>query len=88
MHRAIGSGQNRNQYLAAFANSTTVISDFTLSKLRVTRAGGVLVARYVSQTTQTISGTEYATAPAPRIATFVKTPTGWRMTSNANFNAP
>jgi hypothetical protein len=35
-----------------------------------------------------ISGTEYATAPAPRIATFVQTPTGWRMTSNANFNAP
>ena len=88
MQRANGSGQNRNQYLAAFADSTTVVSDFALSKLRVTRAGGVLVARYVSQTTQMISGTEYATAPAPRIATFVQTPTGWRMTSNANFNAP
>ncbi len=88
VQRANGSGQNRNQYLAAFADSTTVVSDFALSKLRVTRAGGVLVARYVSQTTQMISGTEYATAPAPRIATFVQTPTGWRMTSNANFNAP
>jgi hypothetical protein len=35
-----------------------------------------------------ISGIQYAAAPAPRIATFVQTPTGWRMTSNANFNAP
>jgi hypothetical protein len=89
VQRANGSGQNRNQYLASFANSTTVISDFALSKIRVTRAGGVVVVvRYVSQTTQTISGTPYSAAPAPRIATFVQTPKGWRMTSNANFNAP
>lgn len=88
VQRANGSGQNRNQYLADFADSTTVISDYALSKIKVTRAGGVVVVRYYSQTTQTISGTPYSTAPAPRIVTFVQTPSGWRMTSNANFNAP
>ncbi|MEY4226783.1 MAG: hypothetical protein RL190_1540 [Actinomycetota bacterium] len=88
VQRANGSGQNRNQYLASIANSTTVISDYALSKIKVTRAGGVVVVRYYSQTTQTISGTPYSTAAAPRIVTFVQTPSGWRMTSNANFNAP
>ena len=88
VQRANGSGQNRNQYLADFADSTTVISDYALSKIKVTRAGGIVVVRYYSQTTQTISGTPYSTAAAPRIVTFVQTPSGWRMTSNANFNAP
>lgn len=88
VQRANGSGQNRNQYLASIANSTTVISDYALSKIKVTRAGGIVVVRYYSQTTQTISGTPYSTAAAPRIVTFVQTPSGWRMTSNANFNAP
>ena len=88
VQRANGSGQNRNQYLAAIAKSTTVISDYALSDIKVTRAGGIVVVRYYSQTTQTISGTPYSTAAAPRIVTFVQTPSGWRMTSNANFNAP
>ncbi|MBM3681390.1 MAG: nuclear transport factor 2 family protein [Actinobacteria bacterium] len=88
VQRANGSGQNRNQYLADFANSTTVISDYSLSRIKVTRAGGLVVVRYYSQSTQTISGTAYSTTPAPRIVTFVQTPSGWRMASNANFNAP
>lgn len=87
VQRANGSGANRNQYVAAFAKSTTV-SAYALSELRVTRTGGLVVVRYVSQTTETIDGVAYAKTPAPRISTFVETPSGWRMASHANFNAP
>ena len=87
IQRANGSGQNRNQYLASIANSSTVITDYALSKIKVTRSGDVVVVRFISQATQIISGLQYSGAPAPRIATFLQTPTGWRITSNANFNS-
>ncbi|MFM7552664.1 MAG: nuclear transport factor 2 family protein [Actinomycetota bacterium] len=87
VQRANGSGANRNQYIAAYGKSTTV-SAFVLSEIRATRTGGLVVVRYVSQTTETIDGVAYAKTPAPRISTFVQTPNGWRMASHANFNAP
>ena len=34
------------------------------------------------------SGSDNVLTDNGGIATFVQTPTGWRMTSNANFNAP
>ena len=88
VQRANGSGQNRNQYLASIAKSTIVVSDFKLSNVKATRAGDLLVVRYVLETTEIINGAAYAKAPAPRIVTFLQTRNGWRMSSNANFNAP
>lgn len=87
VQRANGTGANRNQYIAAYGKSTTV-SAFELSDIKATRTGGLVVVRYVSQTTETINGVAFSKAPAPRISTFVETPNGWRMASHANFNAP
>lgn len=87
VQRANGTGANRNQYIAAYGKSTTV-SAYALSEIRATRTGGLVVVRYVSQTTETIDGVPYSKAAAPRISTFVLTPNGWRMASHANFNAP
>jgi len=85
--RANGSGANRNQYVASFARSIK-IADYTLSDFRVTRSGGLVVVRYWVVTSETINGVPYATAPAPRLSTYVAGDTGWRMASHANFNAP
>lgn len=87
VQRANGTGANRNQYIAAFGRSLAV-SAYRLSEVRATRTGDLVVVRYVSQTTETIDGVDYAKSPAPRISTFVQTPNGWRMASHANFNAP
>lgn len=87
VQRANGSGANRNQYVASFASSIR-IADYALSGFKVTRTGGLLVARYVVVTSETIDGVAYSANPAPRISTFVRTPNGWRMASHANFNAP
>lgn len=87
VQRANGTGANRNQYVASFAASIK-ITDYALSGFKVTRTGGLLVARYSVVTTETIDGVPYARAAAPRLSTFVRTPRGWRIASHANFNAP
>lgn len=87
IQRADGSGANRNQYVPSVGKSV-VINDYTLSGFKVTRAGDILVARFIVVTTEIINGQSYTKAAMPRIATFAYDDMQWRMTSNANFNAP
>ena len=87
LQRADGTGANRNQYIPTIGK-TVIIDDFELSEIKATRSGDVLVVRFVAVTKQIINGTLYSKAPAPRITTFIFNGRQWKLTSNANFNAP
>ena len=87
LQRANGTGANRNQYIPAIGTSIIVL-DYALSDFKVTRSGDVLVARFTAVATEEVGGQPYARPATPRLATFFFNGSAWRMTSNANFNAP
>ena len=87
VQRADGTGANRNQYIPTIGK-TVIVDDYELADMKVTRSGPLLVARFVATSKQIINGSLYSKAPQPRIMTFFFNGTGWKATSNANFNAP
>lgn len=49
---------------------------------------GALTVRWEVAAHETLPGVPVGTAPAPRLSTFAWTPSGFKLTSHANFNPP
>jgi hypothetical protein len=69
-----------------FVANPSKVTSYDLTKVRVTRTGNVIVARYDVAAVVTINGVQQARAPAPRLSVFVKGKHGWQMVAHANFN--
>jgi hypothetical protein len=85
LQRADGTFVNKAEYLQ---KPSTVGPTFHLDNVRATRAGDVIVARFDLEVDAVINGQQQSTAPAPRLAVFVKGPKGWQLAAYANFNTP
>ena len=84
VQRANGTSATKAEYLA----NPSVLESFDLKNLEATRTGPVIVARYDLVADVTIDGAKQSTAPAPRLAVFVKGEQGWQIVAYANFNVP
>lgn len=62
------------------------LGDYTLSDIRVTRNGPVIVATYAVTVAETLQGKRLERRPAPRMSVFVKTEQGWQWMAHANLN--
>lgn len=60
------------------------LGDYTLSDIRITRNGPVMVATYGVAVAETIDGKRLTKKPAPRLSVFVQTDTGWQWMAHAN----
>ena len=82
VQRADGSGAAKKDYLANLAT----INRFQITQLRVTRANGTLVVRYLAQVEGVVNGKPYTPGPAPRLSVFVWNGKRWQLAAHANFN--
>lgn len=85
LQRADGSGATKAEYVA----NAPSIDTFTISDtLIAVHDGDLLTVRWAVVIEETIDGTEYSKAEAPRLSTFVRDGDDWHLVSHANFNAP
>ena len=84
IQRADGSSATKADYLTRLPE----IGTYTISDVAARQAGSTLVVRWTVAVNQVIDGRPYATAPAPRLSTFVWADGDWRLIAHANFNAP
>jgi hypothetical protein len=84
LERPDGSGVNKAQYLASPAK----VDAYEISGLVATRAGDVVVARYMVTASETINGQVFTKDPAPRLSVFTKNASSgkWQLAAHANFN--
>jgi 2-iminobutanoate/2-iminopropanoate deaminase len=83
--RANGDSYDAGNYL----DNLPLFEAYTLSNVRVTHDGNVLVvAYYVATDTTTDDGAADYGAPAPRLSTFQQIDGAWKLLSHANFAAP
>jgi hypothetical protein len=83
IERADGSGSSRAQFL----RNLPTISKFKLTGFTATRAGSVLVVRYLATVEGVVSGKRFTPGPAPRLTVFSWDGSAWRLISHANFNS-
>lgn len=57
---------------------------YTLSHIKITRNGPVIVATYRVSVDETIEGKRLTSRPAPRLSVFLKTAQGWKWIAHAN----
>lgn len=60
------------------------LDDYTLSDMKITRNGPVIVATYFSATAETINDRRIPRTKAARITVFLKTSGGWQAIAHAN----
>lgn len=60
------------------------LGEYSLSDIRITRNGPVIVATYFVSVEETIKGKRLSKKPAPRLSVFLKTDTGWKWIAHAN----
>ena len=60
------------------------MGDYTLTKIKITRTGPVIVATYFVSVTETIEGERLTKTPAARLSVFVETEKGWKWVAHAN----
>ena len=84
IQRADGSSATKADYLTRLPE----IGPYTIGDVSALQAGSTLVVRWTVAVNQVIDGRPYATAPAPRLSTFVWADGDWRLIAHANFNAP
>lgn len=86
LQRADGSMLDKASYL----ENPATVTEWELSGFQGTHTGSVLVGTYEVVTTEEIDGQPFATAPAPRISTFVWSESAerWQLVAHANFNVP
>lgn len=60
------------------------LSDYTLSKIKITQNGPVIVATYFVAVAETIKGKRLTKKAAPRLSVFLKTADGWKWIAHAN----
>ena len=63
------------------------LGDYTLSDIKITRNGPVIVATYFVAVAETIAGKRLTKKPAPRLSVFVQTDKGWQWMAHANLRA-
>ena len=62
------------------------LGEYTLSDLKVTQVGPVIIVSYFVSTEETIEGKRLSTSPAARLSIFLKTDSGWQWIAHANLN--
>ena len=60
------------------------LSDYTLTKIKITQNGPVIVATYFVAVAETIKGKRLVKKAAPRLSMFLKTADGWKWIAHAN----
>ncbi|MBT8490649.1 MAG: nuclear transport factor 2 family protein [Deltaproteobacteria bacterium] len=60
------------------------LGKYTLSNIKITRNGPVIVASYLVSVSETIKGKRLTKKPAPRLSVFLKTHSGWKWIAHAN----
>lgn len=60
------------------------LGEYTLSDVKITRDGPVIVATYFVSVEETIDGKRLSKKPAPRMSVFYKTDGGWKWIAHAN----
>lgn len=60
------------------------LGKYTLSKIKITRNGPVIVATYFVSAEETIEGERLSKKPAPRLSVFLNTDDGWKWIAHAN----
>jgi len=73
---------NREQEIALIKGLN--LGSYTLSDIKITQNGPVIVATYFVSVEETIKGKRLHKEPAPRLSVFVKTDSGWKWIAHAN----
>ena len=60
------------------------LGEYSLSNIKITRNGPVIVATYFISVEETIKGKRLLKTPAPRLSVFLKTDSGWEWMAHAN----
>ena len=60
------------------------LGKYTLSKIKITQNGPVIVITYFVSGRETIKGKRLSKKPAPRLSVFLKTDSGWKWIAHAN----
>lgn len=60
------------------------LGPYTLSEIKITRSGPVIVATYLVSVSETIKGKRLTRKPAPRLSVFLNTGEGWKWIAHAN----
>jgi hypothetical protein len=60
------------------------LGNYTLSDIKITRNGPVIIATYFVSVKETIKGKLLSKKPAPRLSVFLKTDSGWKWIAHAN----
>jgi hypothetical protein len=74
--------RSRDEELALLA--AIDISDYTLTGFAMTRQGATMVVTYMASVEETLAGTRTTATPAPRMAVFLMTESGWQLLAIAN----
>ena len=73
---------NREQEIELIKNLK--LGKYTLSNIKITRNGPVIVATYFVSVEETIEGKQLSKKPAPRLSVFLKNDSGWKWIAHAN----
>jgi len=73
---------NREQEIEAIKGLK--LGNYTLSDIKITRNGPVIIATYFVSVKETIKGKLLSKKPAPRLSAFLKTDSGWKWIAHAN----
>ncbi|MFA4917276.1 MAG: nuclear transport factor 2 family protein [Syntrophales bacterium] len=60
------------------------LGKYSLSNIKITQNGPVIVATYFVSVEETIEGKRLQKKPAPRLSVFLKTDSGWKLIAHAN----
>lgn len=60
------------------------LGEYTLTDIKITQDGPVIVATYFVSVEETIKGKQLSKKPAPRMSIFIKTDSGWKWIAHAN----
>jgi hypothetical protein len=82
LERADGSGGTKTEYLA----NLPAITNFSISDLKATQTGSVLIVRYQATIEGVVNGKPATPGPAPRLSVFSRNGKTWRLIAHANFN--
>ena len=63
------------------------LGKYTLSNIKITQEGPVIIASYSVSVEETIKGKRLSKKPAPRLSVFLKTDNGWKWIAHANIKA-
>ena len=62
------------------------IGEYTLSDIKITEQGPVIVATYFAEVAETLAGKRLPEPKAARLTVFLKTDDGWQAIAHANLN--